>query len=53
MKGKKKELLGIIIEIENVNHQIKTEEDLKENVFKTEEYGTVQQLGDGRTALTE
>jgi anaerobic selenocysteine-containing dehydrogenase len=30
-----------------------TEEDLQENVFKTEEYGTVQQLGGGRTALTE
>ncbi|MGD9160392.1 MAG: molybdopterin-dependent oxidoreductase [Desulfobacteraceae bacterium] len=30
-----------------------TEEDLKENVFRTEEYGTVQQLGGGRTALTE
>jgi anaerobic selenocysteine-containing dehydrogenase len=30
-----------------------TEEDLKEHVFKTEEYGTVQQLGEGRTALTE
>ena len=30
-----------------------TEGDLKEHVFKTEEYGTVQQLGGGRTALTE
>jgi anaerobic selenocysteine-containing dehydrogenase len=30
-----------------------TEEDLKENVFHTEEFGTVQQLGGGRTALTE
>jgi anaerobic selenocysteine-containing dehydrogenase len=30
-----------------------TEDDLQEDVFKTEEYGTVQRLGGGKTALDE